>query len=151
MYSANAAGQLLVGDVSRAVSSISWTHLSFCGCVSRTPRCFSRMVRWPPCSSEHCFGLPNTSASQIATFLACSFVKEANTSASAGSAPPSGQVALIRGILTAVSQDVHQLAEWIAHKESTNPPGLVSRSILDRDLCVLHSRKGLFEIVDLDR
>ena len=53
--------------------------------------------------------------------------------------------------LTTVSQDVHQLAEWIAHKESTDPPGLVGGAILDRDLCVLHSRKGLFEIVDLDR
>jgi hypothetical protein len=109
---------------------------TLCGCVSRRPRCFSSLVRWPPCSSEYCFGPPNASASQIATFLACSFVKEANTSASAGSAPPCGQVvALIRGIVTAVRQDVHQLAEWIAHKESTDCPGLVSRSVLDRDLC----------------
>lgn len=53
--------------------------------------------------------------------------------------------------LTVVGQDVHQLAKWIAHKESTNAPGLVGRAILDRDLRILDPRKRRLEIVDLNR
>jgi acetyl esterase/lipase len=49
-----------------------------------------------------------------------------------------------------VGQNVHQLAEGIAYEKTAHAPGLIDRSVLDRDLGLLHASKRCVQIVDLD-
>lgn len=49
-----------------------------------------------------------------------------------------------------MSKDIDELSERVSYIESTDPPGLVGGSILDRQLRSAYATKGFFYVVDFN-